>query len=131
MRIVILFLSFFLVVNNGYASDDEETVEPVLEYVEMSPKFTVNLDKRKKYLAVSVQLLVEGEGYVEKVKKHMPALRHELIMIYSGRSAAELQTMEQREALRQETKEVITQVLDKYSTSDGFRDVFFTEFLVN
>ena len=131
MRIFILFLSFFLIVNNGYASDDEETVEPVLEYVEMSPKFTVNLDKRKKYLAVSVQLLVEGEGYTEKVKKHMPALRHELIMIYSGRSAAELQTMEQREALRQETKEVITQVLDKYSNSDGFRDVFFTEFLVN
>ena len=132
MRIFILFLSFFLIVNNAYAADDEEeTVDPVLEYLEMSPKFTVNLDKRKKYLAVSVQLLVEGEGYVEKVKKHMPALRHELIMIYSGRSAAELQTMEQREALRQETKEVITQVLDKYSTSDGFRDVFFTEFLVN
>ena len=131
MRIFILFLSFFLVVNNGYAADDEETVEPVLEYLEMSPKFTVNLDKRKKYLAVSVQLLVEGEGYVEKVKKHMPALRHELIMIYSGRPVSELQTMEQREALRQETKKVITQVLDKYSNSDGFRDVFFTEFLVN
>ena len=68
---------------------------------------------------------------VEKVKKHFPALRHELIMIYSGRSASELQTMEQREALRQETKEVISKALDKYSNSDGFRNVFFTEFLVN
>ena len=131
MRIFILFLSFFLVVNNGYAADDEETVEPVLEYLEMSPKFTVNLDKPKKYLVVNVQLLVEGENYVDKVKKHFPALRHELIMIYSGRSASELQTMEQREALRQETKEVISKALDKYSNSDGFRDVFFTEFLVN
>jgi len=131
MRIFILFLSFFLVVNNVYAADEEKSTEPVIEYLEMSPKFTVNLDKRNKYLVVNVQLMVEGESYVEKVKKHLPALRHELIMLYSGRSAAELQTMEQREALRQETKKVITKALEEYSNSDGFRDVFFTEFLVN
>ena len=131
MRIFILFLSFFLVINNVYAADDEESAELVIEYLEMSPKFTVNLDKPKKYLVVNVQLMVEGEEYVEKIKKHLPALRHELIMLYSGRSAAELQTMEQREALRQETKKVIAKALDKYSNSDGFRDVFFTEFLVN
>ena len=131
MRIFILFLSFFLVVNNVYAADDEAPAEPVIEYLEMSPKFTVNLDKPKKYLVVNVQLMVEGENYVEKVKKHLPVLRHELIMLYSGRSADELQTMEQREALRQETKKVITKALDEHSNSDGFRDVFFTEFLVN
>jgi flagellar FliL protein len=131
MRIFILFLSFFLVVNNVYAADEEKSTESVIEYLEMSPKFTVNLDKRNKYLVVNVQLMVEGESHVEKVKKHLPALRHELIMLYSGRSAAELQTMEQREALRQETKKVITKALEEYSNSDGFRDVFFTEFLVN
>ena len=131
MRIFILFLSFFLVVNNVYATDDEVSAEAAIEYLEMSPKFTVNLDRRNKYLVVNVQLMVEGDNYVEKVKKHLPVLRHELIMLYSGRSATKLQTMEQREALRQETKKVITKALDKYSNSDGFRDVFFTEFLVN
>jgi len=39
--------------------------------------------------------------------------------------------MEQREALRDETKKAITKALEKHSNSDGFRDVFFTEFLVN
>jgi len=131
MRIFILFLSFFLVVNNVYAAEDETSAELNIEYLEMSPKFTVNLDRRNKYLVVNVQLMVEGEDYVEKVKKHLPVLRHELIMLYSGRSTAELQTMEQREALRQETKKVITKALDDHSNSDGFRDVFFTEFLVN
>ena len=105
--------------------------EPSIEYLEMSPKFTVNLDKRNKYLVVNVQLMVEGKDYVEKVKKYLPVLRHELIMLYSGRPVAELQTMKQREALRQETKKVITKTLDSHSNSDGFRDVFFTEFLVN
>jgi len=130
MRILILCLSFFLVFNTAYAGDDE-SAEPVIEYIEMTPKFTVNLDRPNKYLVVNVQLMVEGEKFIEKVRKHLPALRHELIMLYSGRPSTELQTMEQREALRTETKKAITKVLEKHSNSDGFRDVFFTEFLVN
>ncbi len=130
MRILILCLSFLLVFNTAYA-EDEESAEPVIEYLEMAPKFTVNLDKPNKYLVVNVQIMVEGEEYIEKVKKHLPALRHELIMLYSGRSATELQTMEQREALRTETKKIIITALEKHSNSDGFRDVFFTEFLTN
>jgi flagellar FliL protein len=125
-----LCLSFLLVFNTAYAGD-EESAEPVIEYLEMAPKFTVNLDRPNKYLVVNVQLMVEGETYIEKIKKHLPALRHELIMLYSGRPATELQTMEQREALRTETKKVIEKALEKHSNGDGFRDVFFTEFLVN
>ncbi len=131
MRNLIILISFFLVSTFVYAGDDEESTEPTIEYIEMAPKFTVNLDKRNKYLVVNVQLMVEGEKYIEKIKKHLPALRHELIMIYSGRAIADLQTMEQREALRKETKKVITKALEKHSNSDGFRNVFFTEFLVN
>jgi len=130
MRILVLCLSFFLFFNTAYAGD-EESAEPVIEYVEMTPKFTVNLEKAGKYLVVNVQLMAEGEKYIEKIKKHLPALRHELIMLYSGRSSTELQTMEQREALRVESKKAISKALDKHSNSDGFRDLFFTEFLVN
>jgi flagellar FliL protein len=130
MRILAILISFFLVSNFVYAGDDEST-EPVIEYIEMSPKFTVNLTERNKYLVINVQLMVEGEKFITRVKKHLPALRHELIMSYSGRSIADLQTMEQRESLRKETKKIITKALEKHSNSDGFRDVFFTEFLVN
>ena len=61
----------------------------------------------------------------------MPAIKNALIMLYSGFSIADLQTMEQREALRVKTKDEIRNVLEKYANSDGFRDVFFTEFLLN
>jgi len=131
MRIIILFLSFLLFSNCLFAADDEDgEAAPVIEYLEIAPKFTVNLKKPRKYLQVNVQLMLEGAKTIEKVKKHLPALRHELIMTYSGRPAAELQTMEQREALRQETKDVITKVLETYKIDKGFKDVFFTEFLV-
>ncbi len=132
MQKVILLAALLLLPMLGFAGDDKaEEAGPVIEYIDMQPKFTVNLAEPKKYLLVNVQLLVEGAETVEKVKKHLPMLRHELIMMLSGMHVADLQTMEQREALRAKTKELIATSLGKVGNSDGFRDVFFSEFLVN
>lgn len=129
MRLIGLLLSGFVFSVSVWAQSDAATAS--IEYLEMAPKFTVNLDAPRKYLLVNVQLMVEGKENLEKVKKHLPALRHELIMLYSGRNANELGTMEQREALRLESVEAVRKKLDKYDNSDGFRDLFFSEFLVN
>lgn len=135
MRTFILLISLLLAPMLALANSGEKKAEenagPVIEYLEMKPKFTVNLAEPKKYLLLNVQLLVEGAEHVEKVKKHMPVLRHEMIMMLSGMRAADLQTMEQREALRLKTKQLITDLLTKIQNSDGFRDVFFSEFLIN
>lgn len=129
MRLFVLLLSFLFIPALAVAKEEEQS-GPVIEYLQMGSKFTVNLEEPRKYLMINVQLLVEGAEAVEKVKKHMPALKHELIMLYSGRSMETLQTSEQREALRQETFTALKQVLEKYENSEGFKDVFFTEFLV-
>ncbi|MGZ4956019.1 MAG: flagellar basal body-associated FliL family protein [Methylobacter sp.] len=153
MRLWVVVLSLLFmsaaVANEGAKESEAETG---VKYVEMAPKFTVNLAEPKKYLLVDVQLLVEGANTIAAVKKHMPALRHELIMLYSGRSSEGLQTMEQREALRHETTEVIRKTLEKMEKGDkghgasaekehdedgkdaheeGFKEAYFTEFLVD
>ncbi len=131
MRAIVLFLSLLFIPVLAIANEGSEAKEAAgPEYLEMTPKFTVNLTESKKYLMVNVQLLIDGAAVVETVKKHMPALRNELILLYSGRSIATLQTSEQREALRKETFETLKKALDKYGTSKGFEDVFFTEFLL-
>lgn len=137
MQKLILMLAMLLspamsYANSGGAEKADESAGPVIEYVEMKPKFTVNLAEPKKYLLLNVQLLVEGAEHVEAVKKHMPVLRHEMIMMLSGMHVDDLQTMEQREALRAKTKQLVTDLLVKIrKNSDGFRDVFFSEFLIN
>ncbi|MGR9054189.1 MAG: flagellar basal body-associated FliL family protein [Gammaproteobacteria bacterium] len=132
-RVVLLALLSLLFLPAFVAAEEDEAggAKPVIEYLEMVPKFTVNLAGHRKYLMIDVQLMIEGKENLDKVKKHMPALRHELIMLYSGRHTDELATMEQRETLRQETLDTIRKTLDKYENSDGLRDVFFTEFLLN
>ncbi len=130
MRIFLLLLSLLFIPNYATAGEDEAT-EAVVEYLELKPKFTVNLAERKKYLRVDIQLMVEGDKSIEKVKKHFPAIRHGLIMLFSGKAAADLQTMEQREKLREEALKEVEETLEKHAkNSDGLRDLFFTEFLV-
>jgi len=135
VRTFILLISLMMLPIAAWANSGEkkadESAGPVIEYVEMKPKFTVNLAEPRKYLVLNVQLLMEGAEHVEKVKKHMPVLRHEMIMMLSGMRSTDLQTMEQREALRLKTKQLITDLLTKIQNSDGFRDVFFSEFLIN
>ncbi|CAA9892915.1 Flagellar protein FliL [Candidatus Methylobacter favarea] len=128
MRLLVLLLGIIFI--PALAVAEEKPSGAAIEYLQMSPKFTVNLEEPGKYLMINVQLLVEGADAVEKVKKHLPALRHELIMLYSGRSMETLQAPQQREALRQETFKAFKRVLEKYENSDGFKGVFFTEFLV-
>ena len=152
MRLLVWVLSFLLMsvaaANEGAKESEADTG---VKYIEMAPKFTVNLAEPKKFLLINVQLLAEGASTIEAVKKHMPALRHELIMLYSGRSSDELQTTAQREALRQETTTVIRQTLEKMEGGnehhaaaekehakegkaeheEGFKEAYFTEFLVD
>ena len=164
MRLLVVVLSLLFI---SVAVANEEAKESTsatgvmagIEYIEMAPKFSVNLADPKKVMLVNVQLLVEGAGAFKAIKKHMPALRHELIMLYSGRLSEDLQTMEQREALRQETTKVIRETLEKMEGpkkpdaeaeeehaeekkaeppkegevehTEGFKEAYFTEFLVD
>jgi flagellar FliL protein len=148
MRLLVVVLSLmFMSVAMANEGAKEAEAETGAKYIEMAPKFTVNLAEPKKFLLIDVQLLVEGAAVIAAVKKHMPALRHALIMLYSGRPAEQLQSMEQREALRQETTAAIRQTLekmeggkehhasghseDKAVHEEGFKEAYFTEFLIN
>jgi flagellar FliL protein len=133
MLISLWLVPVFAWANSGgeEKADDAAASGPVTEYLPMKPKFTINLVEPRKYLLVNVQLMVEGSESIEKINKNMPALRNALIMLYSGLSLADLQTVEQREALRIKTKDEIRTTLDKFANSDGFRDVFFSEFFIN
>lgn len=160
MRLFILLFSLLLLPafasaeEHGGGGEGEAAGPAKIQYMEITPKFVVNLIEPKKFLAITVQVLVEGPA-ADAVKKHMAAIKHELLMLFSDRSIDSLQTMEQREALRQQAVELIHKTIDKaegveeekeeepqeghkrmkkrdYSKlpSAGFKDLFFTEFLL-
>lgn len=129
MRLLVLMISFLLM--PSFVCANAEKSESGMEYLEITPKITVNLAEPRNYLLVNVQLLAEGTEAIEKIRKHMPAIKHELILQFSGRPADSVQSMEQREALRKETVAIIKKTLDKHEKNNGFRDAFFSEFLIS
>ncbi|MDO9104251.1 MAG: flagellar basal body-associated FliL family protein [Methylovulum sp.] len=130
MRPLVLLLSFLLMPVFALANEGEKAEAGGPQYVEIGPKLIVNLANAKQLMKISPQLMVEGAA-VEQVKKNMPALKNALIMLYSGRKAEDLASAGQREALRKETAEVIEKTLEKYGSSEGFKEVFFTDFRIN
>jgi len=90
----------------------------------------VNLEGKRHYLRADIQLLVDSAEHAEKMKVHMPAIRHSLIMLFSGRNPEQISALDQREMLRQNAKEEVKKVLDHYGAGKGLEDLFFTDFIV-
>lgn len=128
MHIFLLLSLLFL--PSYVAAEDEEEAEPI-EYVDMRPDFIVNLSDSKNHMRASIQLMVSGSDAKDNIKKHLPAIRHSLLLKFGDLTMEQLQTTEQREKLRAEALDLIKKTLKTCSVDDSkLLDVFFTEFLV-
>lgn len=103
---------------------------PVIEYILIEPPLVVNLQGKRRYVRADVQLLVEGQENLNRIKTHLPALRHTLIMLFGDHDPTTLVSVEEREKLRKDAMTAIKGFLDQYSNSQGLKDVFFSSFLV-
>ncbi|HEB78694.1 MAG TPA: flagellar basal body-associated FliL family protein [Methylothermaceae bacterium] len=110
--------------------EEQETAVPEIEYLPLTPKLVVNLAGRRHYLRADVQLMIKGKDNVERIRQHLPLVRHTLLMLFSDLPPDKVADIDAREKLREEALHRIRKVLDRYSDSDGLKDVFFTEFLV-
>lgn len=90
----------------------------------------VNLEGRRHYLRADIQLLVDSKDHAERIRMHMPPVRHALIMLFSNRNPEQLSVADEREKLRQAALVDITKILQKYGAADGLKDLFFTDFLI-
>ncbi len=124
----LFLLMLWLVPLGTLASSAEEPADAArdFEYIEMSPAFVVNIGStgRIVFLKAEVSLRV-GKRTAPLVQHHMPALRHELIMLFSRQDPDSLESPEQRETLRLEALDGVRHVLD----DDGVQDLLFTSFI--
>ena len=126
-KIVLLLGLLFL---PSYVAAEDEESEPI-EYVDMRPDFIVNLSGSKNHMRASLQLMVSGADAKENITKHLPAIRHSLLLKFGDLTMEQLQSMEQREKVHADALELIKEVLKTCSVDETkLLDVFFTEFLV-
>ena len=119
--------------DDGAEEAEQADGEPkVAHYFAIEPPITVNFQKRgtARFLQVSLQVMTYDELALVELQKHMPAVRNNLNLLFSGQSYEELSTREGKELLRKQAVAEIQNILTARAGTPGIEDVYFTSFVM-
>ena len=120
-----------LALANAPAEGEGEASSRTFQYLPIVPPFIVNIGEtgRVGFLKVEISLRVEAAA-VAAVEHHMPALRHELVLLLGRQSQEKLEAAEPREAIRLEALEAVRKFIKEADGVEGVTDLLFTSFLL-
>lgn len=102
-------------------------------YYKFDPAFVVNFGGpgSARYLQVTVEAMSRNAAILDVLKDNEPAVRNDLVLLFSSQDDATLMSTEGKEKLRAETLAAIQKVLNEEG-SDGklIEQVYFTSFVV-
>ena len=102
-------------------------------YYKFDPAFVVNFggEGSARYLQVTVEAMGRDAAVMENLKNTEPAVRNDLVMLFSGQDNATLMSVEGKEKLRAATLETIRKVLDSEGGNGKLIEaVYFTSFVI-
>jgi flagellar FliL protein len=102
-------------------------------YYKFDPAFVVNFggEGSARYLQVMVEAMTRDPAVAEIIKSNEPAVRNDLVLLFSSQNDATLLSTDGKEKLRQSTLEVIRKIV----ASEGgdaklVENVYFTSFVI-
>lgn len=111
---------------NAYAEGGKESGNGAYEKLE---PFTVNLVGLKQMIQVSLTLKLAKPEAGEKVKLYMPVIRHEMIILLSGKTAEQIGKSEGKQRLIAETKAAVNKAIE-LDAKEGIADVLFEQIII-
>jgi flagellar FliL protein len=102
-------------------------------YYKFDPAFVVNFggEGSSRYLQVTVEAMSRDAAVLETLKNTEPAVRNDLVMLYSSQDNATLMTVDGKEKLRAATLATIRKVLDGEGGKGQLVEaVYFTSFVI-
>ncbi|MES2871227.1 MAG: flagellar basal body-associated protein FliL [Pseudomonadota bacterium] len=107
-------------------------LKPAAIYEPMAPAFVVNFNAngRQRYLQVSMTLQARDATDLGALNVHMPVIRNNLVMLFSGQSFDDLATPVGQEILRQKATASVQEVAQKELGKVVIDQVLFTNFVL-
>ena len=108
------------------------SVKPAAIYEPLAPAFVVNFNQngRQRYMQVSITLLARNQADLDALKVHMPVIRNNLVMLFSGQSFDTLATPVGQEMLRQKATASVQEVAQKEVGKVVVEQLLFTNFVL-
>jgi flagellar FliL protein len=101
-------------------------------YLPLEPPFVVNFEDQGaiRFLQVSIEISTRDPKVVEAVKLHTPAIRDRLIVLFSSSDYATLSSKDGKEALREQAKTTLQEILKAQKAPDAIDGLYFTNFVM-
>lgn len=119
--------------HHGSKKHGGEDAEHPIIYEDLEPSFSVNFPPNPEARVLQVNLSVAGRDPVaiEAVKKHLPMIRNNLLLLMSAADPAALKTLEGKEELRAQILDEINAIVRKQARIvDGIEEIYFTGFIM-
>ena len=101
-------------------------------YFGLEPAMVVNFQHPGpvRFLQVRVQVMAREKEVIEAVKEHMPAIRNDLMMLFSSQRYETIKSRDGKEALRQAVLGEVQKILTEQTGKTGVEQVYFTNFVM-
>nr|WP_180202845.1 flagellar basal body-associated protein FliL [Pseudomonas sp. SbOxS1]NYU02387.1 flagellar basal body-associated protein FliL [Pseudomonas sp. SbOxS1] len=98
----------------------------------MAPAFVTNYNQggRQRYMQVSITMLARNQADLDALKVHMPVIRNNLVMLFSGQDFATLASPVGQEMLRQKATASVQEVAQKELGKVVIEQLLFTNFVL-
>ncbi len=126
---------FFLQRGDSKPQVDPATVSnvrPAAIYEPLVPAFVVNFNQngRQRYMQVSITMQGRDQAALDALKVHMPVIRNNLVMLFSGQPFDSLATPVGQEMLRQKATASVQEVAQKEVGKLVIDQLLFTNFVL-
>lgn len=116
--------------SGGKKSAKESKAPPI--YVELGEPFVVNFIEAAqiRYLQVKIEAMTRDAQVAEAVRKHLPQIRNNLVLMFSNLSYGMLGTAEGKQKIRDQALVEIQNILKEETGNSGAEAVYFTSFVM-
>lgn len=131
-----LLLALLLGVNPAWSAEGEEGEEVVAKtssYVSLGPPMVLNLSndsRRLTFLQLQADIVIEDSNSEMLIKPHVPAIRHQLIVLLSEQKVSDMKSSAKREEIRKIATTQVQELITGLTGSEDVGDVLFSSFLV-
>jgi flagellar FliL protein len=119
------------------AGDDEAAMEEAAAakpafYHEFKPELVVNFPGggTPRYMQLAITAVTGDEAAVAALELHAPAIRNDLLLLFSGMEAEPLSGREGKEGMRAIALETIRGIMKERYGQEAIDDVYFTRFVM-
>jgi flagellar protein FliL len=118
---------------NGTAAAAAAGSRAAAIYYKFDPAFVVNFgtEGNTRYLQITLEAMSREPAVIEEIKNNEPAIRNDLVLLYSSQQYETLIAPEGKEKLRQATLDAVRKVISgEGAKGEAIEGVYFTSFVI-